>query len=68
MICLWYLHGTTYKYEGVVAHVSRGESFDVKVRDPVAELVVTLHDKDAPLAVKGMSDGESDVSAVVVMR
>ena len=45
-----------------------GESFDVKVRDPVAELVVTLHDKDAPLAVKGMSDGESDVSAVVVMR
>ena len=54
--------------EGVVAHVIRGESFAGQFRDPVTELVVTRRDKAAPLAIKGMADGESDVAAVAVMR
>ena len=49
-------------------HVRRGERFSSQVRNPVIYFVVTRRDQAAPLAVKGMVDGESGVAAVSVMR
>ena len=38
-------------------HVIWCEGFAGQVRNPVMELIVTLRDKAAPLAVEGMADG-----------
>ena len=65
--CLWPLHVTTCKDEGVAMHVSRCEGFSGQVRDPVTELVLTRCDKAAPLAVKRVAYGESGVVAFAVM-
>ena len=53
---LWILHCTTCKYEGVVAHMTGDECFSGQVYDPVPELVMTRHDKVAPLVIKGAKD------------
>ena len=44
-----------------------GKIFSGQVRNPVTELVVTLHDKAAPLTVKGMAYGKGGVASVAVM-
>ena len=46
----------------------RGESVSGQVCNPVTELFVARRDKAAPIAVKGMADGESGVEDVAVMR
>ena len=47
----------------------RGEErFSSQVRNLVTDLVVTRHDKDDPLTVKGMADRKGVVAAVTVMR
>ena len=42
------LHGATWEYEGVIAHVWGGENFACQVCDPVTEIIVTRRDEDAP--------------------
>ena len=54
------------KMRGVVAHISRCEGFTDQVCGLVMDLVVTLRDKAAPLAVKGVSYGEIGVAAIAV--
>ena len=44
------------------------ESIVGQVHNPVMELIVTRHDKDALFTVKGMEDIKVCVAAVVVMR
>ena len=55
-LILWPLHGATFEDEVVVAHVRGGELFSGQVRDPVLDLVMTLRDEAAPLAIKGVTD------------
>ena len=60
------LHGATLVYEGVVAYVRGVECPARQIRDPVTELIVTRRDEATPLAVEGVSYGESDIAAVAV--
>ena len=46
----------------------RVDIFVIQFRNPVTDLIVTLRDKSIPLSVKGISDGESGVSSVAVIR
>ena len=48
-------------------HERGGESFAGQVFDPFPELVMTLRDKAASLAIKGMIYEEFDVAAVTVI-
>ena len=67
-ICLQTLHSTIFKDEGVVPHVRGDEIFSDQVCNPVKELIVTLRDKAAPLAIKGMAYRKIGVADVAVMR
>ena len=49
-------------------HVGWCKGFSGQVCDPVTELIVMRHEKAAHLVVKGISDGEVGVAAVVVFR
>ena len=55
-LCLWPLHDSTCKDEGVVAHVRGDECFDGQVRDLIPEIVMTRRDEVAPLTIKGVTD------------
>ena len=44
----------------------RFKVFAYQVYNPIMELVVTRHEKAAPLAVEGMAYGKIGVAAVVV--
>ena len=50
-------HGATLVNEGVVAYVRGGEGPARQIRDPVTELIMTRRDKDTPLAVEGVANG-----------
>ena len=53
-------------YEGVIAHVLGGEGFACKVRNPITELVVTIHDDAAILSIQGLSNVKLGVAAVAM--
>ena len=44
-----------------------GERFAVQIRNPIAELVVTLRDNAVPFTVKGVANRKVGVSAVAIM-
>ena len=48
-------------------HERGGESFAGQVFDPFPELVMMRRDKAAPLAIKGVTNGEFYIAAVTVI-
>ena len=66
-LSLWPLQSATCKNEGVVTHVRGVESFAGQICDPVPELVMTRRDESAPLAIKGVTNGEFGVASVTVI-
>ena len=47
-------------------HVRGSEGFDGQIYDPAPEFVMTRRDKAAPLAIKGMKNGDFGVASVTV--
>ena len=55
------MHDVNLMDGGVVAHVRGGEGFACKASNPIAELVVMSHDKDALLKIQGVTYGKFGV-------
>ena len=64
-----YLPTTNYSLTKrlILTHVRGGESFSGQVCDLVPELIMTLRDKAAPIAIKGVADVEFGVAAVTLI-
>ena len=50
------LHRNTFMDEGVSAHMRGGGFFSWKFSNPITDLVVTIHDEAALIAIQGVTN------------
>ena len=61
-------HGATCVDFGVIMQVCGGEGLDIKVGDPITELVVTRRDEASLLAFKGVEDVKFRATSIAMFR